>query len=162
MNRQTRIVLSVALVAVALASFSATLVFGGNAPAQPAPEPMTQLLDLSPSQADAIKTNHPHFAKEAAALSANLRKEKAALAAMLDNPATPDDRILSQVDRVNAAHAALENRVAKHVLAIRKHLTPAQQKRLMGLCAQSVRGTDPGHKDSQRSKAVGGTRKQGN
>lgn len=49
------------------------------------------------------------------------------------------DLVHRHQDRVAEAHAALERRVAEHLLAIRPLLTPEQQRKLLGFCAEGVR-----------------------
>lgn len=60
-------------------------------------------------------------------------------AAANEAPPATDQDILDQVERVIAAQDTLERRVAQHIVAVRGHLTPDQQKRLLGLCAKQVR-----------------------
>lgn len=111
-------------------------------------------LGLSEEQHQAIHTTDPTFDKEAIQLADELRQRRHGLAELLEAEDAADARILDQVELVIAAHNSLERRVAKHVLAIRKHLTPAQQKRLMGLCARQVRGN--GGPESPGNDSVSG------
>jgi len=100
---------------------------------------LARWLGLSPQQLRVVEHDDPHFAREAAELDAQLRHEQEKLAALLEAISTPDEQILEQLERVIAAHAALERRVARYVLKIRHHLSPDQQRRLLGLCASGVR-----------------------
>ncbi len=101
-------------------------------------------LRLSPSQQGQVCQADPQFAREAQDLRRALEQQRADLVAMLDDPAHTDEAILAQVDRVAATHTALERRVARHLLAIRKLLTPQQARQFMGLAADSVRETSRG------------------
>ena len=101
--------------------------------------PVAEWLQLEPERAEAVEKADPGFGAESKGLTGELTAEREKLAALLDDPKSADPQVLGQVERVIAAHNALERRVAKHVLAIRPHLEPAQQKQLLGLCAQGVR-----------------------
>ena len=100
---------------------------------------LASCLGLSPREAAAMAAVDPDFSRQADALRSHLSKQRHALAHLLEDPGSSDEVVMQQVERVIAAHDALERRVAAHVLAIRKHLTPPQAKRLMGLAAGSVR-----------------------
>ena len=102
-------------------------------------------LGLSEEQHEAIHATAPTFDDDAVKLADQLRRRRHELADLLESEGAADAQVLEQVELVIAAHNALERRVAQHVLAIRKHLTPAQQKRLMGLCARQVRGQGDAH-----------------
>ena len=140
MKRRTRTwsILGVSLVFGA-GAFVATIwahgAFGSHKDAHP-----IGWLGLSDEQHKAIHATDPVFDNEAAGLADGLRRRRHGLAELLESEGAADAKILEQVELVIAAHNALERRVARHVLAIRQHLTPAQQKRLMGLCARQIRG----------------------
>jgi hypothetical protein len=130
----------------AAGSYVATMAIGGNQPAATAPttapapqDALVGWLALSSNQTQVIKQADPQFPVDSEKLSTDLQAERLKLAALLDEPQTPNQAILSQVERVIATHDALERRVAGYVLAIRPHLTADQQKRLLGLCAEGVR-----------------------
>ena len=159
MSRRTKVIVVLAILAVGLTSFMVTLSNGETESARNRP-PLDRWLDLSPTQAASIQSSHPNFPKDAAALSADLQGEREKLATMLDDGSAPDDRIIAQVERVSKAHAALERRVAQHILAIRKHLTAAQQKRLMGLCARGVRNVGGSHPKPAHGSTGPATRQQ--
>lgn len=129
-----------------LSGFSATRSSGEPAtrPTQPAAGGEQKLalyrwLNFSIEQADQVAAADPGFAAEAGQMEKSLVADRDKLASMLDDPGTGNPELEAQFERVIASHNALERRVAKHVLAIRPYLTAAQQKQLMGLCAQSVR-----------------------
>ncbi|HUW82624.1 MAG TPA: hypothetical protein VMZ31_07465 [Phycisphaerae bacterium] len=100
---------------------------------------LARWLELSPERQQAVEQADPDFSAESAELRQTLVDERIRLAALLENLDTPDEPILEQVERVIEAHDKLERRIARHVLAIRPHLTPAQQRELMSVCAGCVR-----------------------
>jgi len=124
--------------AVGLGSFFATL--GQQRTTQGSmAAPLQRWLGLSEERARLVREADATFPDEAAELSEKLDAARHRLAELLEDPGASDDQIMVQVERVITAHDALERRVARHVLAIRPHLSAEQQKRLMGLCAHGVR-----------------------
>jgi len=138
MRRSTQILVLLAVIAVGIGAFIAT-VYSGGAPSAGPKCPLGEWLRLPTDQCKAVCGADPGFRDEARDLADRKRQEQLMLAALLEDPATPGDRILEQVERVIGVHAALERRVAQHLLAIRSHLTPDQQERLLRFCAESVR-----------------------
>ncbi len=127
---------AVLCLAAGAAGFVAAAGRSGSAPGR---DPLCCWLRLSSQQSEKVRRADPAFDADAARLSAALRREREKLAALLDRPQSPDDAILAQVEKVIAAHNALERRVVRHLLAVRPYLNPGQQRRLMGLCANGVR-----------------------
>jgi Spy/CpxP family protein refolding chaperone len=136
------------LVACGLASFLVTLHASPKTPQGDGPHvpqrrgrqhAMAVWLELDDAQAEAVQMADATFHSDSARLAETLTEERAKLAAALEDAAASDQAILDQVERVIAAGNALERRVARHVVAIRPSLTPGQQRKLMGLCAQNVR-----------------------
>ena len=125
-------------VAAGVAAFLATPQSGGRGRGG-GRAALSQWLELSPERDEAVRKADPDFEQDSELLTANLAAEREKLAALLGEPASTDQQVLDRVERVIAAHNSLERRVAKHVLAIRAHLTAEQQQRLMGLCASGVR-----------------------
>ena len=138
MRRYGTIIVIAAAVLAGLGTFFVTLAQQGTPPAAERP-PLERWLDLSDEHAEAVRGADPAFTVEAEGLSQKLVEEREKLAGLLEDPATPDSTLMSQIERVIQAHNDLERRVARHVLAIRPHLSPSQQKRLLGICAQGVR-----------------------
>lgn len=99
--------------------------------------PLASWLRLSPGQARALE--HGEFSQEAGTLNQTLEDERTKLIGLFETPGTSDQQILQQVEHVIAAHDALERYVARYVVGLRGSLTPQQQRRLMGLCAASMR-----------------------
>jgi uncharacterized membrane protein len=108
-------------------------------PGPPAIEALMAWLKLSPEQAARVKKTDPKFEQEAARMSANLKDERLKLARLLEAPKVKDKEVLAQLERVNLAENQLETYVAEYVLAIRQHLKPDQQKKLLGLVARGLR-----------------------
>jgi Spy/CpxP family protein refolding chaperone len=100
---------------------------------------VTDWLRLTPQQADDLRDIEAGFAADRAPLEAKVAAEREQLATMLEDPTTPNDKILEQVDNVIAAQNALERRVADLLVAMRPHLTSQQQKRLFERFATGVR-----------------------
>ena len=130
--------------------------------------PVGRWLDLTPEQAEAIEKADPAFVGESAALTDTLSHEREALARLLEDAKTSDDQVRAQVEAVIVAHNKLERRVANHLLAIRKHLSPIQQKRLMHRCAAGVRragrggrGREQGGQDGKGGRGSGRGRGEG-
>jgi len=138
MRRLTLVLILPAAIAVGVGAFIATVYSGDSHPAGPRC-PVGEWLRLPTDQCKTLCGADPGFRDEAADLADRLHEERQALASLLEDPATPGEQILDQVERVITAHAALERRVAQHLLAIRSHLTPAQQQRLLQFCAEAVR-----------------------
>lgn len=138
MRRSTQILILLAAIAVGIGAFIAT-VYSGGAPSAGPKCPLGEWLSLPTDQCKTVCGADPGFRNEARDLADRKCQERLTLAALLEDPATPGDQILEQVERVIAAHAALERRVVQHLLAIRSHLTPDQQERLLRFCAESVR-----------------------
>ncbi len=114
-------------------------------------------LGLSPAEAKVMVEADPDFNRQAATLRADLAEQRHALAGLLEAADNSDETLTQQVERVIAAHDALERRVARHVLAIRKYLTPSQAKRLMGLLAEGVRSAG---KSCRRCSSTGSGQRQ--
>lgn len=155
MNRSQIILLAVIATSAGIGSFLATRVAAQPAAEPPAAQPLCKAaakasdkshtqsplaswLRVTPGQARALEQGE--FSQEAATLNQALEDERTKLINLLETPGTPDEQILQQVEQVIAGHDALERHVARFVVGLRHELTPAQQRRLMGLCAASVRG----------------------
>ncbi|MFC1635647.1 hypothetical protein ACFL5Z_12470 [Planctomycetota bacterium] len=80
------------------------------------------------------------FSKEADELIENLLQEQRNLALVIEDPCTPDESILAQIENVIAAHEPLFRRVGEHVATLRSKLPDVQRERLMSLCAEVIRG----------------------
>lgn len=96
-------------------------------------------LRLPPGQVGALRDVDPEFPADRDELEATLAAERETLAALFEQPDADDGAVLDQVERVVAAHAALERRVARYLLAVRPHLTDPQRARLFERAASGVR-----------------------
>ncbi len=138
--------LSVIALACAAGSYLATHAFQPQGRVLP-PLNLTTMADssiagwlgLSREQAADVLEIEATFAADRTSLEAVLQAERERLAFLFENQETPDDHILQQVEAVIAAHDALERRIARHLVALRPHLTPEQTKRLFDRFAGGVR-----------------------
>ncbi|NQT86856.1 periplasmic heavy metal sensor [bacterium] len=142
--------------AAAVAAFTATVIIARRE--QPGAEQprgerggMGRWLALTPEQTDAIREADPTFDAESATLTSTLSEGRERLALLLESDTTSDTEIGAQVEHVIESHNALERRVARHLLAIRTHLSPEQRGRLMRRCAAGVRraGRGQGCRDQE-------------
>ena len=100
---------------------------------------MRNWLGISPEQAIIMHQLDNSFDEEVSVLVSSLYQEQAALANLIEEGDSTDEKIMGQVDKVIAAHDGLIRRVGGHILAIRKQLSPEKQKKLMGFCARIIR-----------------------
>lgn len=100
---------------------------------------MSRWLGLSQQQRDSIETQDPTFWREVIGQRQQLAQERDRLTRLLEDPNAADREITEQVERLITLGNEVERRVTKHLLVLRKHLTPDQQKRLFGLAASCVR-----------------------
>jgi len=99
------------------------------------------------------------FSKEADGLIEDLLQEQNKLALAIEDPCTPDESILAQVEKAIASHEHLLGRVGEHVAMLRLKLPTEQRERLMGLCADVIRG--PMSQGRGRGFGYGGGRGMG-
>jgi len=97
------------------------------------------------------------FNKEVDGLIEELLREQKSLASVIEDPCTPDESILAHAENVIAAHERLLRRVGEHVSTLRSKLPGAQRRRLMGLCAEVLRGPI----GQGRGRGYGGGRRMG-
>ena len=153
MNRHTIIIVAAVAATAGVAAFFITATVHGETEKSP----VAEWLDLSDRETESLDERDPGFAQDATELSDALYEARRALADLLEDPATPDDTIRQQVEKIIKAHSALERRATEHLLAIRDHLTPDQQKRLLGFCASFIReGAGRGPRHRQRRRFRGG------
>jgi hypothetical protein len=138
------------LVACAVVAGYAAAVSTRSAPAltqskDPATEALLAWLNASSEQHAELQSHDPAFAKDLQDLRSDLAARRAGLAAALEDTSTPEATVLQHTEETIRASAALERRVVKYLLAVRDHLTAAQQRRLFGLCAETVRQGGGGH-----------------
>lgn len=112
--------------------------------------PVASLLGLDAQRAAAIDGVDPDFSSGLARLREELDDARAALAAAFDDPATTDDQLRARVEATIEASNRLERHVANYLIAIRHQLTPSEQKKLLGRCADCVRSGGPKRWGRQR------------
>lgn len=108
-------------------------------PAPAAASPVAEWLDLDPQQEKAIVERDAGFAEDLTRLRTELDEQQTRLAVIFEDASISDEMLLAQIESVIQAHNRLERRVADHLIAVRDRLTPDQQKKLFGLCAETVR-----------------------
>ena len=114
--------------------------FAAHAGGAPSPvERLSDWLDLSAAQRDAVREADPSFETESATLTARLRDDRAQLAKLLVASDSADEAIRTQLERVIDTEVTLERRVSEFVLTIRGELTAEQRARLMGYIADGLR-----------------------
>ena len=140
MKRHLNLIITIILtLAAGIASF--TITRGSAVTGTTAPENhMSNWLELSSAQNEAIQTSEPHFQQEAAELSEAFRQERQTLARLFDDAQSNDEQILAQVEKVISAHNELLRRVVGYILAVRNHLEANQKEKLLHLCGQIIRG----------------------
>jgi hypothetical protein len=153
MNKNRTIALTVIVVVCGVISFVGTriAVIGAQKTTDIASVPW--LAEAAPS----VIELEEKFDKEVDGLIENLLREQKSLASVIEDPCTPDESILAQAENIIAAHEHLLRRVGEHVATLRLELPGAQRKRLMGLCAEVLRGPiGQGH-----GRGYGGGRRMG-
>ncbi|MEJ2702621.1 MAG: hypothetical protein P8Z79_09285 [Sedimentisphaerales bacterium] len=136
MNRKRAIVLTVVVIAAGGISFVGTRLAATASEKTERNESTGWMASASPS----VVESEEKFNKEADGLIENLQGEQKDLALAIEDPCTPDASILAQVEKVITAHEQLLNRVGEHITILRSELPAAQRQRLMGLCAEVLRG----------------------
>lgn len=131
------------LMAVAAVVFTgAFLTTVGKTPKPPTDRelpPLARWLGVDAETATVIHAQDPAFTQDVAALRHELDTARAELAELFETADASDGQIREAVDASIAAHNKLERRVSEYLIAVRKHLTPDQQKKLFGLCANEIR-----------------------
>lgn len=118
-------------------------------------------LGLNAAEIETLRGVDPDFRIERGKLESALAAERERLAHLFEQSAVPDDELLAQVERVIAAHDALERRVARYLLAVRPHLSAQQQRRLFERCAGDVRAAGGWRWRHGRDEGGNGTRRGG-
>lgn len=93
-------------------------------------------IEFTPEQQQLFEQIDPEFNAESASLAEAVSQQQDQLALLLASSTAGDADIFAQLDRTLETRSQLEHRTVQYVLRIRSHLTPEQQKMLVGLCAQ--------------------------
>jgi hypothetical protein len=96
-------------------------------------------IEFTPEQIQLFEQLDPKFEVESTKLAKTVSDEHEQLALLLETQSTNDNDILEQLEKLFESRAQLERRTSRHVLLIRPHLSPEQQKILVGLCANCGR-----------------------
>jgi hypothetical protein len=135
MSRNKTIVFIVVVVACGVVSFVGTRLAATDSPKNER-DGASWLAQAAPP----VIELEEKFNKEADALIEDLLQKQDGLALAIEDPCTPDESILAQVEKNIASHEHLLRRVGEHVSMLRSKLPAEQRERLMGLCADVVRG----------------------
>jgi Spy/CpxP family protein refolding chaperone len=137
------ILLSLVVLTAGITAFATTLSLRTaqhSEPPQRLPdEVVMDWLSIPQEQRSAIREHDPSFSDDLNALRADVAEARSALVAALETGDLSDDQIRQRVESVITASAALERRVIDHLLSVRQHLTPEQQRQVFSLCAEGVR-----------------------
>ncbi len=96
-------------------------------------------LALTPEQMQIAKDIDPGYEEESQTLHEKVRLLQEQFAQRLENPDSPDEEVWQRLQEFTTAYHRLEQRTAQHMVLLRSHLTPDQQKILVGLCADCGR-----------------------
>ncbi len=102
-------------------------------------------LELSPAQRVEVDQDDPTFFEQSADLAKQLGDHRALLAEMITEPASTDEEITEQLDRVIDVEITLERRVGQFILTARHRLNPSQRQRLLGAIATGLRDNAGDH-----------------
>jgi Spy/CpxP family protein refolding chaperone len=100
---------------------------------------LSRNIEFTPEQLQAIQQLDPGFEAKSTEFAKIASKEHEQLALVLNTPSENDKVILQQLEKLLEARAQLERLTSQHVLLIRSHLSPEQQKILVGLSADCGR-----------------------
>ena len=100
---------------------------------------LSRNVEFTPEQLQVIQQLDPGFEAKSTEFATTASKEHEQLASLLNTPSVNDKVILQQLEKPLEARAHLERLTSQHVLLIRSHLSPEQQKILVGLSANCGR-----------------------
>ena len=95
---------------------------------------MQQGLQLTEDQLALSRQLDPVFDEDASRLTEQVAAAHVALVRIFEDPQASDSGLASAIDTLVAAHTAMEQRVAQHVLLLRPHLSSEQIRCLVGIC----------------------------
>jgi len=110
---------------------------------------LARRLRLTQEQITWAQQQDPNFDEECVSLRTRLYEEHARLVTSFENAQMPDGELTTRVDDLVAAHAALEKRVAQHIVLLRPRLSQEQRDLLSSLCRGRSR-TNGGHLSAGR------------
>ena len=100
---------------------------------------LSRQIEFTSEQIQAIQQLDPEFETKSNEFAKAASNEHEQLALLLNTPSANDNVILQQLEKLLEAQARLERLTSQHVLLIRSHLSPEQQKILVGLSANCGR-----------------------
>ena len=92
-------------------------------------------IEFTPQQERLFKQLDPEFDSESTELVEQAGHEQEQLALLLESFAVSDEEILTQLEMTLDTRLQLEHRTLQYILRIRSHLSPEQQKQMVGLCS---------------------------
>ena len=129
-----------AVLLAGILSFAVGRLSGGPATAH---GNLAQWLSLTPQQQEEIRQADPTYEGDIVGLKTRLATLRRGMAAKLvESGDGRETDVRAQVEEVDKAEDALEQRVMQHLFEMRKHLSPQQAHRLMSLAAQGVLQAD--------------------
>jgi len=146
--------LTLGCAALFAAGFVGSVVTRSQAPVPAGPtdrSPLARWLDLDAETAKTVDEHDPTFYTRLTELRQRLEQARSDLARMFEAGTATDEAIKQQAEQVITARDELERHVLDYLLTVRDHLSVKQQKKLFGLCAESVR-----HGQGQRRRWRGG------
>jgi Spy/CpxP family protein refolding chaperone len=130
------------ILVAAAAAFVGTFVATATRPSRGTTEPAASLaewLNLSKAEAAELAEHDPQFEADLARLRRELHDARTALLDAFERNDASDEQLRKLIGAVIDANNRLEWRVTEYLITVRHHLSPEQQKRLCGLCAEQVR-----------------------
>jgi len=103
---------------------------------------LSRNVEFTPEQIQVIQQLDPGFEAKSTEFATTASKEHEQLALLLETSSASDNVILQQLEKLLEARAQLERLISQHVLLIRPHLSPEQQKIIVGLSANCGRKWD--------------------
>ncbi len=91
-------------------------------------------LQLTPEQITWVQQQDPNFEQECLSLRERLFQGHADLVARFEDAQVAEEELTVVVDDLVAAHAALEKRIAQHIVLLRPGLSQEQRDLLSGMC----------------------------
>ena len=130
-----------AFLVLGVASY-ATARYLSRGPVYPKPCPgmamLQDYLELTPAQHEALAGIDTAFGKERPALRQELWQARDELLRVLREPDSTRTNVVAAVKRFSAAQQALQMDTVEYVFELRRHLTPAQREKMIGVMGQGM------------------------
>lgn len=98
---------------------------------------LTRRMQLTEEQMSIALQKDPAFETDILQLQNQLLSERQKLAPLFEDTQGQNGQVSEQIERIIAAHKALEKRLIDYVLIMRSHFTIEQQKYIIGLCTKN-------------------------